>query len=203
MVTKRQALPPPRQFTGEVPRTPLKEKARDALRKRRSERLSRPKRPIIQVVQSTKGSRPAARRVRRRPRRRGALFAVFSVVVAASVLTIAAVELASWTTASIIFAGAEGVSAITAFAFGDPSPPKPGRPKRSKAAGNPPRSGGHRCGAANKSKDGSCQRPVSKAGNHCWEHPGGGSGPKTTNQPVKKTNGPRRTKKTAPPPATP
>jgi uncharacterized low-complexity protein len=203
MVTKRQAPPPPGRFTGEVPRTPLKEKAREALRKRRSERLSRPKRPLIQVVQNTKGSRPAARRVRRRPRRRGALFALFSVVVAASVLTIAAVELASWTTASVIFASAEGVSAITAFAFGDPSPPKPARPKKPKTAGNPPRSGGHRCGAENKSKDGSCQRLVSKTGDHCWEHPGGGSGPNTKSQPARKTNGPRRTKKTAPPPATP
>lgn len=219
---KRTAPPPPVGFTGEIPRPSVKDKVGNHLRKRRAERLARPRTPLVVVNtspapkrrRSTRisrkaatgfGARPTARRARRRPPRRGTLFAVFSVAVASVVLTAAVIEFASWTTATMVFAAAEGVSAGTAWFFGDPDPPaKPPKPPRKpRAAGNLPKgSGGHRCGAP--TDDGSpCNNPVSNAGEKCWRHPGGGSAgkpaPKTKSQQAKPA-GPRRTKKAAPHP---
>jgi hypothetical protein len=128
------------------------------------------------------------------------LFAVFSVVVASVVLSAAVVEFASWTTATAVFAAAEGVSAGTAWFFGDPNPPAkpPKAPRKPRAAGNPPKgSGGHKCGAP--TDDGTpCNNPVSTAEEKCWRHPAGS--PKGQAAPTKPT-GPKKTKKAAPPPA--
>lgn len=226
---KQAAPPPPTGFTGEVPRTPVSQRVSDHIRKRRAERRARPRVPLV-VVHNTpatpkrrrstrisrgsgllgSGSRPIARRARRRPPRRGALFAVFSVVVASVVLTAAVVEFASWTTATVVFGAAEGVSAGTAWFFGDPNPPAkpPPKPRKPRAAGNPPpKSGGHRCGAP--TEDGNaCNNPVATAGEKCWRHPGGApangtAGPKPKAGPRAKAAGPKKTRKAAPPPVTP
>jgi hypothetical protein len=219
---KQAAPPPPTGFTGEVPRTPVGQRVSDHIRKRRA----RPRVPLV-VVHNTpaaprrrrstrisrgsgllgSGSRPTARRARRRPPRRGALFAIFSVAVASIVLTAAVVEFASWTTATVVFTAAEGVSAGTAWFFGDPNPPAkpPPTPRKPRAAGNPPPKSGHRCGVP--IKNGSCDNRVRAGKQWCWRHPGGGSSaggagtPKTGPKP--KAAGPRKTRKAAPPPATP
>jgi len=223
MVNKQQAPPPPvGGFTGEVPRPLLSQKVRDHIRKRRAERRARPRTPLVvinsapaptrrrratRLSRSQSSGHPTARRARRRPPRRGTLFAVFSVAIATLTLTAAVVEFASWTTASAVFAAAEGVSFGTAWFFGDPDPPaKPPRPApRPRAAGNPPaKSSGHKCGAT--TQDGSpCQRPVKVASDHCWEHPGGRSTAPAGSPRTKKTpTGPKKTRKVAPPPtATP
>lgn len=225
---KQAAPPPPTGFTGEVLRTPVGQRVSDHIRKRRAERQARPRVPLV-VVHNTpaapkrrrstrisrgsgllgSGSRPTARRARRRPPRRGTLFAIFSVAVASIVLTAAVVEFASWTTATVVFTAAEGVSAGTAWFFGDPNPPAkpPPTPRKPRAAGNPPpKSGGNRCGAP--TEDGSaCNNPVAAAGEKCWRHPGGGSsagGAGTSKTgPKPKAAGPKKTRKAAPPPVTP
>lgn len=207
---KRAAPPPPVGFTGEVSSPSLGQKLSDNIRARRAARQARPKRPLV-VVHSTPtqprrratrvsrqqgvlnlGGRPTARKARRRPPRRGVVFGVLSVVVASVVLSAALVEFASWTTATAVFAAAEGVSAGTAWFFGDPNPPAkpPKAPRKPRAAGNPPKgSGGHKCGSP--TDDGSpCNNPVTNPGEKCWRHPGGGPKPKAT--------GPKQTKKAAP-----
>lgn len=212
---KQTAPPPPVGFTGEIPRPSLGQKVSDNIRARRAARQARPKRPLVVVHPAPSqprrratrqqgvlnlGGRPTARRARRRPPRRGMLFAVFSVVVASVVLSAAVVEFASWTTATAVFAAAEGVSAGTAWFFGDPNPPAkpPKAPRKPRAAGNPPKgSGGHKCGAP--TDDGTpCNNPVGTAGEKCWRHPAGS--PKGQAAPTKPT-GPKKTKKAAPPPA--
>ncbi len=219
MASKQQAPPPPTGgFTGYVPNPTLKER----WQQHRAQRRAQPKRPIVQIVttapaprrkRATRLSRggllnvhhPTARRARRRPPRRGALFGVFSVIVASVVLTAAVVEFASWTTATVVFTAAEGVSAGTAWFFGDPNPrPKaPPRPKQPRGMGPPPKpkpSGGHLCGVLTQGGKGApCQRPVAKAGAFCFDHPGGKSSatPKATGKP---SGGPKKTKKAAPPP---
>lgn len=219
---KRAAPPPPVGFTGEVSSPSLGQKLSDNIRARRAARRARPKRPLV-VVHSTQprrrarrmtrqqgvlnlGARPAARRARRRPPRRGMLFAVFSVVVASVVLSAALVEFASWSTATVVFAAAEGVSAGTAWFFGDPDPPAkpPKAPRKPRAAGNPPKgSSGIKCGAP--TDDGTpCNNPVTNPGEKCWRHPGGGSAkPASTTGPKPKATGSKHTKKAAPPPVTP
>lgn len=215
--SKQAAPPPPVGFTGEVPRPKLGQHISDNIRARRAARQARPKRPLVAVHTAPPrrpssrigrragvfnvGARPQARRVRRRPPRRGMLFGFFTVVVAATVLTAAAVEFASWSAAAEMFFVAEGISAGTAWFFGDPNPPAkpPKTPRKPRAAGNPPKgSGGHKCGAP--TDDGTpCNNPVGTAGEKCWRHPG--AKPQgSAAAPKAKATGPRKTKKTAPPP---
>jgi hypothetical protein len=217
--TKQSAPPPPTGFTGEVPNPSLGQHISDKIRARRAARKARPKRPLVVVnaqqprrrasrmtrqhgIFNVGGSRPTARKARRRPPRRGIIFGVFTVVVAATVLTAAAVEFASWSAATEMFFVAEGISAGTAWFFGDPNPPAkpPKAPRKPRAAGNPPKgSGGHKCGAP--TDDGTpCNNPVGTAGEKCWRHPGGGAATASGPAAKPKAAGPKRTKKTAPTP---
>lgn len=209
---KQQAPPPPTGFTGEVPRPRLGQVAGDKWRARRARKAGQPKRPIIQIVHGGRSSgrrpvgprsRPRARRYSRRRPRRGTLFACLSVVVATCALTATIIEFSMWEAAAEIGTAAEFVSFGTAWFFGDPSPrpdKAPKTPPKPRAAGNPPpKSGGHRCGSP--TEDGSpCNNPVSAAGEKCWRHPGGSSGPKTKMAPKPRADGPKKTKKAAPPP---
>jgi hypothetical protein len=208
--TKQPAPPPPTGFTGHVPRPGLGQVVSEKWQARRARKAGQPKRPIIQINHHAPARRqqrrgPTPRRYRRRPRR-GTLFAVFSVVVATCALTAAIIEFSAWEMAAEVGMGAEFVSFGTAWFFGDPSP-RPSRgpktPRQPRAKGNPPPgSGGHKCGAPTQDpKAPACQNPVTSAGDKCWRHPGGGSGPKTKAAPRGTATGPKKTKKAAPPPA--
>lgn len=228
---KATAPAPPRtSFTGEVPRKPVAQQFSEWRKIRRAERLSKPKRPVHIHLggsqSSTQSSGSGTRRKRRATRlprghsyarrrpRRGAIAGILGVTVAAAVLTCAVVELVSWTAASELTLAAEGVTMFTAWCFGEPSDRS--KLKKAQQAGQQPKaprqrqqsqpqgSGGHKCGAATQGGKGApCQRPVSKAGEHCWEHPGGKSSAQTpaaaTGSSPRKS-GPKTTKKGASPP---
>lgn len=211
MATKQQAPPPPTGFTGQVPRPGLGQVVSEKWQARQARKAGQPKRPIIQINtghpaprrRGRTGSRgPSARRYRRRPRR-GTLFAVFSVIVATCALTAAVVEFSAWTTATGIGVLAEGVSFGTAWFFGDPNPRPNRAPKQPRVKGNPPPgSTGQKCGAPTRDKTNpNCGNPVTSAGDKCWRHQSGGSGPSPKTAPTGRAAGPRRTKKAAPPPA--
>jgi hypothetical protein len=176
--------------------------------RRRSKSLKKRQAPVIQS--NTGSSPPPARRKRRpvrRPQghtyrhrrpRRGALAGIMGAAVASVILTCAVVELVSWTAAEVILVGAEGVTMLTAYAFGEPS--DRAKLKKAQQAGQPPKSprqpaqpqrpAGHRCGAPTQGGRGKpCERPVKSASDHCWEHPGG----KSTAQ-VPQSMGPRKTR---------